>query len=247
MKKILPFLILLLVAFNSCEKADSVTNSGTTGVGGSLARFTISMDHLYIVDQSNLYAYSLANPDHPQIKSTINLSWGDIETIYPFKDKLFIGSQNGMYVYSLSNPSKPELIGQASHVRSCDPVVANDSIAYVTVRGGSRCGGNTNALIVYSVSDVINPIERNMINLNSPFGLGLGNNKRLYVCNGTSGLIVYDITNPINPKFIKNITGEHFYDIIVLDDLLVCMVENGTAIYTIGAGDVITPAGKISN
>jgi hypothetical protein len=247
MKKIFPFLVLLLLAFNSCEKSDTTASTGgTTGVGGSLARFTITMNHLYIVDQANLYTYSLAVPDHPQIKSTINLSW-NIETIYPFKDKLFIGSQNGMYVYSLSNPDNPELLGQASHVRSCDPVVANDSIAYVTIRGGSACGGNTNALIVYSVKDVINPVERRMINLNNPYGLGLGNNKRLYVCNGTGGLIVYDITDPVNPQFIKNITGEHFYDIIVLDDMLVCMVENGTAIYTVQPGDIITPAGKISN
>jgi hypothetical protein len=249
MKRILSLLIILIaiVTFAACSKDESgkSTTPGTPGQGGSLARFTIAWNYLYIVDDQKLYAYSLANPQAPQLKSTVNLGF-DIETIYSFKDKLFIGSQNAMYIYSLTNPASPAQLGTASHVRACDPVVANDSIAYVTVRMGSTCGGNQNALLIYDVKNVLNPVQRNATPLTNPHGLGLKDN-RLYVCDGDNGLFVYDVTDPVYPQYIKQLKGETFYDVIIADDLLVCMIDGGTALFQLGAGDEITLMAKITN
>ena len=56
-------------------------------------------------------------------------------------NRLFIGSQTGMFIYNLSNPDNPVQDGQFNHVRSCDPVIADEKYAYVTLRSGScqRC------------------------------------------------------------------------------------------------------------
>ncbi len=67
----------------------------------------------------------LSNTAHPQLKGSIDVGFS-IETIYSYKDKLFIGPSTAMYVYSLTDPAHPDKLGQAQHVRACDPVVAND-------------------------------------------------------------------------------------------------------------------------
>ena len=68
------------------------------------------------------------------ITNKVNVGSWNVETIFPFKDKLFIGSQNGMFVYNINNADNPSLVGQFSHVQSCDPVIADDDYAYVTLR-----------------------------------------------------------------------------------------------------------------
>lgn len=252
MKKIVYLFIFFSVAFTACDKADNSTSAnkgtgtdGNTGQGGSLARFTTAMDHLYVVDDRKLYTYSLANTANPQLKGNIDVGFR-IETIYSFKDKLFIGSSDAMYVYSLANPAQPAKLGQASHVRACDPVVANDSLAYVTVRSSSRCGGDVSALIVYDVKYITQPLERNRVIMESPWGLGIKGN-RLYVCNGNNGLNVYDITDPLRPVLKKQLSGNTFYDVIIIDDMMLAMIEGGTAIFELKANDEINMAAKITN
>lgn len=250
MKKIFFIIITGSLLIGSCSKdsstsADKTTSTSTTGQGGSLARFTTAMDHMYVVDDKKLYTYSLLDEKHPQLKGSIDVGFS-IETIYSYKDKLFIGSSNAMYVYSLTDPAHPSKLGQATHVRACDPVIANDSLAYVTVRSGSRCGGNVSALIVYDVKYITQPQERGRVTMESPWGLGMSGN-RLYVCNGLNGLNVYDISNPIQPKLVKQLAGGTFYDVIIIDNLMVAMIEGGTALYELKPNDEINLAAKITN
>jgi hypothetical protein len=251
MKKIL-ISILCAVSLWGCSKdsnkpASSTASTGSSGQGGSLARFTLSQNHLYIVESQLLKVFSLSNPADPQLVKEISVGQ-DIETIYVFEDKLFMGSMNAMYIYSIANPSSPQYLGDASHVRACDPVVANDTVAYVTVRSGSACGGTTNALYVYDISNILIPQQKKVIALTGPWGLGIRAD-RLYVCDGGEGLMVYDITNAEYPSYVKKVTGEIFYDIIPVDNsnLLICMIEGGMAIYEVGTNDAITKLAKIVN
>ena len=237
-----------MLCLQACNKSANVgsnsNSSGGTGQGGSLARFTIARNHLYVVDDNELYAYSLANSDHPQLKSQVNVGFS-IETIYSYEDKLFVGSQNAMYIYSIADAAQPTLLGQASHVRACDPVVANDSLAYVTVRSGNSCGGMVNALLVYDIRNVLNPVLRNTVPMNSPWGLGLKGN-RLYVCDGSAGLVVYDLGDPLHPQVVRRLNNETFYDVIPTSDLLIAMVEGGTSLYSYQPGDTLTLMSKVA-
>lgn len=249
MKRIIYILsVFLFVA--ACDKTDNTvapmgTSDGNTGQGGSLARFTIANDHLYVVDNKKLYTYSLANSATPVLTNNQQIST-DIETIYAYQDKLFIGSQEAMYIYSISDASHPVREGQASHVRACDPVVAKDKYAYVTVRSGTSCGGTISALMVYDITYISNPSLKKTINLEGPYGLGIKDN-RLYVCNGSNGLNVYDISIPTNPQLVKKIQGDTFYDVIPTNDVLICMVQGGTVLYNYNPADELVKAAKISN
>ena len=162
------------------------------GTGGSLARFTINRGTLYAVDANTLHTFSLSDPAAPAYTGTTALGWG-IETIFPYRDMLFIGANSGMHIYGLDDPLKPEHFSTFEHVRSCDPVVVQNDIAYVTMWGGSSCGDQGDQLYTIDVSDPRQPTQLQRLPMNNSHGLGV-DGEHLYLCAGPDGLQVYDLT-----------------------------------------------------
>ena len=122
MRNIILFFSLILLV-TGCDKStlESNSNSGSqNGVGGSLARFTLAGNYLYVVEEATLKTFDVSAPANPVLKNTVVIG-NNIETIYPYKNNLFIGSQTGMFIYSIADPAAPKLSGSATHVRSCDP------------------------------------------------------------------------------------------------------------------------------
>ncbi len=243
MKKNILYIVLFaisLLLLNACSKDGNVGNeSPGTGKGGSLARFTIAQNHLYVVDGSTLYTYSLTDPNVPVKVSELQIGF-NIETIYPYGNNLFIGSMDAMYIYSINTPSNPQFVATASHVRACDPVVANYSRAYVTVRTGNNCMGSVNALKVYDITNINYPTQVHEVNLSNPHGLGLHDSGVLYVCDAGNGLVIFNTNVGDNLVQQGKITGEVFFDCIPLDNILICMIEGGMAIY-----DISTPLAPV--
>lgn len=197
----------------------------TIGVGGSMARFTIVDSALYAVDDIMMHVFSLADADNPLLANTVDIGWG-IETIYPFKNNLFVGSTSGMFIYNIDNPLQPTYMSEVQHIRSCDPVVANDTYAFVTLRsenGNLVCGESfSNQLDVIDVTDVMNARWLKSYDMLSPYGLGLDGNY-LFVTEGDFGLKVFDITdvNKIDQHMLHHITGFNAYDVIPLNGTLI--------------------------
>lgn len=237
MKKILLLscLLLLIMLAPSCNKDSSSADMGSnTGVGGSTARMTISGNYLYVATNLNLYTYDISEPDKPVLLNSIGTG-GVVETIFPFRDKLFLGGQQGMYVYDLSNPKSPKLQGSAQHFRACDPVVADESFAYVTLRNtNAGCGGTLNQLNVYNIegNNILSPKLLSQTPLPEPNGLGFKGNI-LYVCCGQNGLNIVDITDKTKPKILNSITDENYVDVIPYNDLLIAYVKGGLVLYDI--------------
>ena len=227
-------LLLIILLGLSCSKGDS-NLSGDAGSGGSIARMTISGNYLYVVSATALYTYDITQPETTVLISEQPIGWGDIETIFPYRDKLFIGSQSGMYVFDNSDPKKPKLQGRAQHLRACDPVVADDNFAYVTLRNNNiGCGGTVNQLQVYDISgtNVLTPKITGTLDMPEPFGLGYSGNT-LYVCMGAKGMNIVNTTDKAKPVSVKVLTGEHFIDVIPYNDLLITYVEGGIVLYDI--------------
>jgi hypothetical protein len=201
------------------------TAAPQVGISGSMSRFSIVNDFLYVVSSSELYSLNITDPTDPKQTATKNLGWS-IETIYPFRDKLFIGSSTGMFIYSLTDPSNPTQVGQFSHARKCDPVVADDQYAYVTLRGNGPCGGQSNELDVVDISNLNAPVLKKTISLKGPYGLSKDGN-HLFVCDGTDGLKIYDVTSPTSPQFLKQISGLETYDVIAYGFNAIVVAKDG--------------------
>jgi hypothetical protein len=234
MKKNLIIILSFAFLMNSCNKESVSDKSSSAGAGGSTARFTISGNFLYVVDNTSLKAFDISNPAAaPVLKSTTNVGV-NIETIFPYQDKLFIGSSFAMHIYSLSNPEKPVKLAQAQYMvrMACDPVVAKDSTAYATLNSIGPCGGGVSSLVVYNIKNISNPVLKTTIPLASPHGLGISDNA-LYVCDELSGLKVFNIQDTYSPQLVRTITGETFFDVIPFGNILICQVSNGIALYDI--------------
>lgn len=232
------FVLVFGVMFNvACEKGDSSASPDSlsgqqNGAGGSLARFAINGNYLYIVDMHQITVVDIADPKTPLQK---NVVWAgfDIETIFSYKNKLYLGASQGMYIFSLADPAKPVLEGSITHFRACDPVVSNDSVSYVTLRStGGGCGSNKNVLNIYDVKNSQQPKLVKEVEMRSPYGLGLYD-RTLYVCEGINGLVTFDLTDPYNPVKKAEFADEKYYDVIPYGNVLIAFIEKGVCFYDI--------------
>jgi len=187
-----------------------------TGQGGSMARFTITKNHLYAVGSAEIFSLPISADGSVGAVTTTGLPWG-IETIFPYKDLLFLGASNGMHIMSLDDPGQPQHESTFSHANACDPVVVQDDIAYVTLRGGTTCGGFDNQLDVLDVSDIHNPRLLHTYSMDNPHGLAVLENL-LFICEGEHGLKVFDVDDisKIDQNRYSHLKGFHAYDAIAL-------------------------------
>lgn len=204
-------------------------NPTSSGVGGSMARFTIPQgsNQLYIATVSQLKVFDISSLSNPQQGQSMNLGW-NIETIYPFKDKLMIGSMTGMFIYDISNPMSPVYMSQFDHAKACDPVVAEGNYAYVTLREGTNCGAVADELIVVDISNMYAPIAVKNYPMTDPHGLGIDNGT-LFVCDGSDGLKIYDAADVshIDEHQIKQYKNIQATDVIPYNDVLMMIGTDG--------------------
>ncbi len=236
-------LFAILFAFSCCESDSAVSSDiASDGQGGSLATFILKEDYLYTVDFFNLSVFNISNVSNPVKVNTINVGF-NIETLFSFKNYLFIGSQDAMYIYDVTNAELPKLMSRSNHFRACDPVVANDTNAYVTLHSNATCGGAVNELKTYNIEDVENPILLNTRGLTQPKGLSLYGNNYLLVCDDT--VKIFDVTDPSDSKYIDEIVTEGAIDIIIRNNHAFIISEFAIAQYQLNKED-ITKSTKIS-
>jgi hypothetical protein len=212
-------------SFLNYAYSSSGGQKATAGVGGSMARFAIQNQFLYTVTTTKLNVLGINQPENPEWKNTVDLGWG-IETIFPFKDKLFIGSNTGMQIMSVANPAEPVKAGLFTHATVCDPVIADDHNAYVTLRDGTSCRGFTNQLDVLDVNNIFAPSLLKSYPFTNPHGLSKDGNW-LFVCDGRDGLKVLDATKPTEIKLKQTISMADTYDVICLNGLAIVTAKDG--------------------
>jgi len=221
----------------SCSKNGDSSGGGgggnpSSGQGGSMARFSIKDDVLYIVDNQTLKMFDVTIASQPFYMPTKDQKLGfGIETIFIMDTLLFIGSETGMYIYDVKRPEFPSKLSYVTHIRSCDPVVASGNYAYVTLNTEqTRCSRGSNELHVYDISNPRYPNLLKEITMNAPRGLGVDGNK-LFVCD--RGLKIYDVSNPTNPIWIDDLSkipeanNIDAYDVIPLDGILLLIGKDG--------------------
>ena len=214
-------------AYVSTMAAIAPGSGSGPGVGGSLARFAIAGDHLYLLDGADLQTVDLANERNPTEKSRASLAW-DIETIFPYKDHLFIGSRSGMHILNISTPGSPVKVSTYQHMMSCDPVVVDDDYAYVTLRSGNTCARGGNQLEVIDISNLKTPQLLKTYPMTNPHGLGI-DEKTLFICDGNAGLKAYDATDvyAIDRNQLAHYQDINAVDVIPFNDVLMMIGEDG--------------------
>ena len=210
----------------SWGSAGRVTSSGTnfTSITGSMSRFAVYDNYLYVVNSNMLKVFSLSG--NTVVKENEQyLSW-NVETVFPYDQKLFLGTTSGLLIYGLTDPAKPAYLSSLAHVVGCDPVVVQGDYAYVTIRGGNICGQTTSFLDVIDISNPSAPVIKASFNMKEPYGLGIDGNT-LFVCD--EGLAIFNATNPLlsGALKIKHFTAIHGFDVIPCNGTLIMIGNDG--------------------
>ncbi len=245
--KILPIIFLFIVGCSQ-DSAIGPTDSGGSAIAGSYARMLAIGSNLYVLEESNLTTLDITEPEVPVKISTIQVG-ENIETIFFNGVHLFIGSNDGLYIFSLGNNGEPNFESLTRYedfgnILPCDPVVANQTHAFVTLSTSSLVAdpSNTcarfeqiNQLRVYDINDVSMAFEVSITEMESPKGLALDGHY-LFVCEENNGLKVFNVNDVENPVQINHFPGYEAYDVIAYNGLL--MVVSPTEIYQYDYTDI---------
>lgn len=216
----------MLRSYSSASSASGIS-SGGVGIGGSMARFGIKDNILYLVDNSTLRLLDITSKSAPVKLFDMNVGWG-IETLFLTDNNMFMGTTTGMLIYDISDPRAPVRKSTYNHVRSCDPVIVDDTLAYVTLRSGNNCGGSVNTLDVVSIQNISLPKLVSSYPMTNPHGLGKDDNM-LFICDGSAGLKIFDASNPrmISANLKYSYPNIKAFDVIPLGELLVMIGDDG--------------------
>lgn len=218
------------IFFDGAVLMATADSAGGTGEGGSMARFKIVGDYLYAVDNHNINVFGISDLEAPKELESVFAGF-DIETIFNRGEHLFLGSRSGMYIYNITAPESPEFVSEFQHGTACDPVVVDDQYAYVTLRGGNDCGATESGLFIIDIADLEKPVQIASYKMDGPFGLGVKGNL-IFVCDGDSGLKVYDKTDVLELKSVGHFKDIVTYDVIPLESHLLMIGDKTLYQYT---------------
>jgi hypothetical protein len=209
------------------SQISSGVSSGGTGIGGSMARFGIKGNILYLLDGNNINLLDITVKSDPA-KLFDMYAGGGIETMFITGNNIFLGTTTGMIIYDITNPQILIRKSTYSHMRSCDPVVVDDTLAYMTLRSGTNCGGNINCLDVVNIKNLSAPTLVRSYPMTNPYGLGKHDNL-LFVCDGNAGLKVYNSADAKNlsSNLIYSYPNIKAFDAIPIGDILVLIGDDG--------------------
>ncbi len=179
--------------FQAVSHGAPTQGGNPVGTGGSMARFTIVDNSLYVLDGNNMIVYDITDAENPKKMNEIAMDF-NVETIFPHEGQLFIGGTEGMYIYDNSDPTNPRFLSKFEHAVACDPVVVAGDYAYVTLRSGGPCNRAINQLDVVNISNLQNPTLVKNYEMHNPHGLSVQGNT-LFLCDGNQGLKVFDVEN----------------------------------------------------
>ena len=202
-----------VAVMDSDDKSTEDGGSGQVSTAGSMTRFLPIDQFLYTISFNELVLFELTSSHQP-------LRWGKLdtetwaETLFRLNDILYVGSTNGMLMYDITDAGNPSYINRIEHFRSCDPVVADEAYAYVTLRGGTNCWTDLNELQIIDIQDPQNLSVVGRHILYNPHGLAVIGD-HLIVCDGTAGVKVVDIADRTAPSILGTYPIDFAYDVIV--------------------------------
>lgn len=199
----------------------------TVGISGSMAQFSVVGNYLYTLQQGSLSTYLVSNDGEAIEQGEIAINSVG-ETLFPAQGHLFIGTQWGMMIYSLQNPENPAWVSTYDHIVSCDPVIVQGDVAYVTLATGRRCWMGVNTLEAIDISNLQNPTLIKTYEMTNPQGLGI-DNSTLFLCDKGAGLKVFDAEDPttIDQNQLAIFPDIDTYDVIPYNDVLIMIGADG--------------------
>lgn len=220
------YLFIAILAF-SCTTEFGQQDSQQQAIQGSYNTFIKVNDYLYAVTNDKLV--TILAEKGKELKQIDAQEIGvNIESIHHHDGNLLIGSKTSMYAYEIGDNGIPLRSSNTNYFEfpqqcSSDPIAAVDHYAYVTLSTEARIECSTvqiNEIRIYDIKNTGKPELVFTIETDNPKGITIADN-HLFVCDGTDGFLVYDITNRTSPVEIGAGTIEaEAYDVVTKNGVL---------------------------
>jgi hypothetical protein len=235
-------LALGLVVASACESdlasvdQSGISNPSGSAINSSYARILTVGDYMYAVNLTELVTFDISNRANPTEIHRQDAVDG-VESLFHIDSVLLIGSTFGTLTYSIDADGIPRRRGQLEYntldlpVAPCDPVVAQNEVAYATLYtaelNAGPCGRDlvVNLLVVMDISDLENPSVITSVETPSPRGLAIDGDY-LFVCNDWAGLTVYNVNDPSRPTVVSRIEDITTYDVVANNGNLIVVGED---------------------
>lgn len=250
MNKLLALIWVALLAV-SCSKDAAFAD--LSGKSGSITRFAVHNNYMYVLNLNEVQTYSLQNPDNPVLVHRLPTDYG-LETIIVYEGTVYIGSTTALYILDVSSPAVPAILSKTDRELTffggCDPVVVRGDYAYSTIKIIQNiCGqvSSQSALLTYDVRNKTAPNLESTYLMDRPNGLGYAGHY-LFVCDeGVDRLEVFDLTDPALPAstaFSVALTDP--VDLIVDDNRMIVSTKTDFQIFDISDITAIRRVGQIA-
>ncbi len=202
MKYLLSILSLSFLLF-SCTEVAVYDETEESAITGKYNTMKVVDDFIYAITDTELITIDRTDSQNLQEIDKHELG-GRLENLYVVDGAIFIGSETDMHIFTIQSNGIPSIQSSTQHiefgdtpVRFCDPVVASQDIAYVTLTTETTAPGGcgtqeVNSLLIYDVHDKTAPILKNELNLDSPQGLAI-HGDLLFVTNLNTGTHIYRV------------------------------------------------------
>jgi hypothetical protein len=81
--------------------------------------------------------------------------------------------------------------------------------------------------------------------MTNPHGLAKDGNY-LFICDGKSGLKLFDASVPTSPKLVKTVSGIETFDVIAFGGLAIVVAKDGLYQFSYSTRDNVTQLSKLS-
>ena len=96
MKKLL-FIALISLLYFGCAK-EAAFESGTNGKSGSITRFAVYQNYMYVLNLNEVQTYDITQKDKPTLVHRLPTDYG-LETITIYDNSVFLGSTTALYMH----------------------------------------------------------------------------------------------------------------------------------------------------
>jgi hypothetical protein len=160
-------------------------------------RITISGDHAYLANISNVEIVNIQNPETPFIEGEI-VTQDQCYSLTVSENILFllIYNTNQLAIYDCQNPANPIPLGTANTSSNPRDIKVTQHYAYIATR--------TTGLEIFNISNLSNPIKVGDISSDQQQDGLFVHGDYAYIANTGEGLNIYDVSNPENPNLVGN-------------------------------------------
>jgi hypothetical protein len=182
----------------------------------------------------DVFVFDVSNPGSPQLIDSINIGAGGVNALYVQGNYLYAASANDakeFIIFDISTPSDIQQVGSVDLSDSKDGLAV---LAYDNLVAVGRQEGTPSELVIFDVTNPSTPsilTSRNVSGDVTDFSVS---ETLLFASTDedTEGVIVYDVSNPINPVFVaaNDVGHENYYSIAYSDGYLILGDEDDSVV-----------------